>query len=40
MWKRIYDLVTSFATLAEKVKSQEQAMKDQQREMRELTASD
>lgn len=38
MWKRIYDLVTSFATLAEKVKSQEQAMKDQQREMRELTA--
>jgi hypothetical protein len=36
MWKQLYDLVINFATLAKKVEKQEQALKDQQQELREL----
>lgn len=38
MWKRIYDLFINFATLAQKMEKQEQAIKDLQLDLRELTA--
>ncbi len=38
MWKQIYDLFVNFATLAQKMEKQEQAIKDLQRDLRELTA--
>ncbi len=37
MWKQLYDLIINFATLAKKVERQEQALKDQQQELRELS---